>query len=253
MLIEQLDKTIKQKSPRQTRLAHLIYKLVGRTVVDYNMIEDGDRIIVGVSGGKDSLSLLKILADKQRTLPIKYWLLAVHIDLGFHCKHAGVLERYFKENGYNYHIEKFNIWETNKKGEDISCFWCSWNRRKLLFEVADRYNCNKIALGHHKDDVVQTVLLNMFFHGEISTMSPKQEMFSGKFHIIRPLVYIEERLTRDFAKEQKFPLPVCMCPNHITSKRTVMKDILNKLEGICPDVKTNVFRSLKNIKKDYLV
>ena len=229
-----------------------ISKRIGRAMTDYNMLSDGDKILVAVSGGKDSLTLLRILSDRRKFVLIKYELLAVHIDLGYPCQHPKILAEYFKTLGISYHIEKVDILK-GKTREDISCFWCSWNRRKALFETANRFGCTKVALGHHKDDVVETILLNLFFHGEISAMSPKQELFDGKIVIIRPLVYVDEDMIVRFAKSAGFPHHKCACPNSLTSKRTKMTEIIKDLKSFCPDVKTNIFRSVKRIKTDYLL
>ncbi|MBU1125175.1 MAG: tRNA 2-thiocytidine(32) synthetase TtcA [Candidatus Omnitrophica bacterium] len=231
-----------------------ISKRVGRAIMDYKMLADGDKIAVAVSGGKDSLTLLRVLKDRQAFVPIKYELLAVHIDMGYPCQHPKILSKHFERLGVKYHIEKIDILEGGKKTrKDISCFWCSWNRRKALFKTADRFGCTKVALGHHKDDIVETILLNLFFHGEISAMVPKQELFKGKITLIRPLAYVEESLIVKFAKTADFPHHKCACPNAATSNRTRVGEIINDLEKICPDVKTNIFRSTKRIKQDYLL
>ncbi|MFA5287304.1 MAG: ATP-binding protein [Candidatus Omnitrophota bacterium] len=232
--------------------AFYISKLLGNATIDYKMLSDGDKIAVAVSGGKDSLALLNILNERKKFVPIKYELLAVHIDMGYPRSCAGRLERYFKKLGVSYHIEKIDILKKTKK-KDINCFWCSWNRRKALFEVSDRLKCTKIALGHHKDDIVETILLNLFFQGEISAMSPKQELFKGKITLIRPFAYVEERMIERFVREEKISHEKCICPHSIASNRARMGRIIGKLEKVCPEVKTNIFRSLKRIKKDYLL
>ena len=229
-----------------------ISKYVGRATTDYKMLSDGDKIAVAVSGGKDSLALLRVLADRREFVPIKYELLAVHIDMGYPRSCSNKLERYFKKIGVKYHIEKTDVLRKADK-KDINCFWCSWNRRKALFEVSDRLKCTKVALGHHKDDIVETILLNLFFQGEISAMSPKQELFKGKITLIRPFAYVEERMIKRFIREEKISHMTCACPYAITSNRTRMGRIIGELEKVCPEVKTNIFRSLKRIKKDYLV
>lgn len=229
-----------------------ISKRLGKAITDYDMLADGDKIAVAVSGGKDSLTLLNVLNDRRKFVPIKYELLAVHIDLGYPCQHPKILGQYFKKLGVKYHIEKVDILQ-GKTRKDISCFWCSWNRRKAIFKTAARFGCNKVALGHHKDDIVETILLNLFFHGEISAMSPKQELFKGKIVIIRPLAYVEEDLIIKFAKVANFPHQKCACPNSLTSNRTKIAGIIKDLKKTCPDVKTNIFRSVKRIKKEYLL
>jgi len=229
-----------------------ISKRVGRAIMDYGMLSDGDKIAVAVSGGKDSLTLLRVLNDRKAFVPIKYELLAVHIDQGYPRSYAKTLEKYFKKAGVNYHIEKIDVLKKTKK-KDINCFWCSWNRRKALFEVADRFGCSKVALGHHKDDIIETILMNLFFQGEISAMAPKQVLFKGKITLIRPLAYVEEYLIQRFCRQEKIPHSICICPHSLTSSRAKMGKIIKDLQKICPDVKTNIFRSIKRIKKDYLL
>lgn len=229
-----------------------ISKRVGKAIIDYGMLSDGDKVAVAVSGGKDSLTLLRVLKDRQKFVPIKYELLAVHIDLGYPCQHPRILEKYFQSQGVDYHIEKVDILK-GKTRKDITCFWCAWNRRKALFETAARFGCDKVALGHHHDDIIETILLNLFFNGEISAMAPRQELFKGKIILIRPLAYVGEDMIRRFAKEAGFPHEKCSCPNSITSNRTKIEKMIKELERTCPDVKKNIFRSVKRIKKDYLL
>lgn len=231
---------------------HYLSKLVGKATTDYGMIRDGDKVCVAVSGGKDSLTLLRLLFDRQRFVPVKYKLLAMHIDLGYPRSYSRPLERYFKKLGCGYHIEKVDLKKQSRPGK-INCFWCSWNRRKALFQTADRMGFNKVALGHHKDDIVETTLLNLFFQGEFSTMRPTQELFKGKITLIRPLAYAEERMIRKFVREEKLPFDECVCPNAAKSQRTRIKRIIDSLEKTCPEIKTNIFRSLKRVKSDYLL
>ncbi|MDD5432340.1 MAG: ATP-binding protein [Candidatus Omnitrophica bacterium] len=231
---------------------YYISNKIGKAIGDYDMIQDGDKIAVAVSGGKDSLTLLKVMQDRMSFVPVKYDLMALHIDQGYPKSCAKALEKYFKKIGVKYHIEKVDVLKKTKK-KDINCFWCSWNRRKALFEQADKFGFNKIALGHHFDDIIQTILLNLFFQGEISAMAPKQELFKGKITLIRPLAYVEERQVRRFIEDAKISTFDCICPNYHTSSRTKIARIIADLQKVCPDVKKNIFRSIKRIKKDYLL
>jgi tRNA 2-thiocytidine biosynthesis protein TtcA len=229
-----------------------ISKRVGRAIIDYNLIEDGDKILVAVSGGKDSLTLLKVLSDRQKFVPIKYSLVAYHVDMGYPRSIASALSLYLKKQGVEYHIGKSNVLKKIKNKKDITCFWCAWNRRKALFEAAAKLKCTKVALGHHLDDIAETILLNLFFQGEIAAMKPRQELFDGKVVIIRPLCYTEESLIARFSKTLGFPHHTCSCPNSDTSRRQLMTDIIGKLKSFCPEVCTNIFRSVKRVKFDYL-
>jgi tRNA(Ile)-lysidine synthase TilS/MesJ len=234
-----------------TKTGAYISNRIGKAIADYNLIEDKDRILVAVSGGKDSLAMLKLLAERKKWAPVSYELIAIHIesdalcDKGFRRK----LTRIFKDTGVKYRFKKIKLLREDRKK---SCFWCSWNRRKALFIEAGKLNCNKIALGHHKDDIVETLLLNIFYQGEFAAMNPRQELFKGKVTIIRPLCYVEEKSTRRFAKESGFPSQVCRCPNSDTSKRRVMKNLISSLEKDCGHVKTNIFRSISRVNSEYI-
>jgi len=238
--------------PKPQGQEYFLSKKVGKAISDYDMLSDGDKVAVAVSGGKDSLTLLKVLDDRRSFVPIKYDLLAVHVDLGYPKSESKVLERYFKRHGYKYHIEKVDVLKTKSK-KDINCFWCSWNRRKALFETANRSGFKKVALGHHKDDIIQTILLNLFFQGEISAMSPKQELFDGAITIIRPLAYVEEKEIVRFARAQDFIKTGCKCHNSVISNRAKMARIIREIEKVNPSVKTNIFRAIKRINKEYLL
>ena len=176
----------------------------------------------------------------------------MHVETDFRCGgcvHTKVLKKFFEDIGVKYHFKKIKVLDENRR---TSCFWCSWNRRKALFLAADKFGCNKIALGHHKDDIVETLLLNIFYHGEFAAMNPRQELFGGKVTIIRPLCYVEEENMRKFAKESGFPSQMCRCPNADTSKRRLMKEFVRKMERDCKYVKTNIFKSISRVKEDYI-
>jgi len=234
-----------------------IRKNMELAVSDFNMIQPGDRILVGLSGGVDSYVLLKLLSGRKIFITKDFSIIGVHIDLGFtgnDKSHLEKMEEYLRSNSYEYHIENTSIgtFAHSEKNRKNPCFLCSRWRRKRVIELADEFNCNKIALGHHKDDVVETLLLNIFFSREISTMMPNQELFKGKFHIIRPLVYIWERKIKRYAQQFDFPVFTSSCPSDGHSKRTFIKNLLLQLEKENPKVKENVFKSLRHVKKDYL-
>ena len=231
---------------------YYISKRMGKAIMDYQMLADGDKIAVAVSGGKDSLTLLRLLLDRKAFVPIKYDVVAIHIDMGYPKSISGKLEKYFKKLNVKYQVIKSDTLKKTEKSK-INCFWCSWNRRKELFIAANKLGCAKIALGHHLDDIIETVLLNLFFRGEISSMVPKQELFKGKITLIRPLAYVEERLIIRFAREAKLGHDTCVCPHSVTSNRSRVGRIIRELEKVCPDIKKNIFRSVKRVKQDYLL
>ncbi len=231
---------------------YYISKRMGRAIMDYQMLADRDKIAVAVSGGKDSLILLRLLLDRKAFVPIKYDVIAIHIDMGYPKSISGKLEKYFKKLNVKYQIIKSDTLKKTEKSK-INCFWCSWNRRKELFIAANKLGCTKIALGHHMDDIIETVLLNLFFQGEISSMVPKQKLFKGKITLIRPLAYVEERLIERFAREAKLGHDTCVCPRSVTSNRSRVGRIIRSLEKVCPDIKKNIFRSVKRVKQDYLL
>jgi len=227
---------------------------MGKAIHRYGMIQDGDRILVGISGGKDSLTLLTLLSERAKRVPIHYELLAVHVDLGFQSSGADVLKEFLEAKNLPYHIENTQIAElANGPGNrENPCFLCSWERRKRIFSLAQQFGCNKVAFGHHKDDIIETLLLNIFYSAEISTMLPVQTMFKGKITIIRPLALLEERKIERFAKEMGLPYFPCGCPASWRSKRRKVKELISALEKENHRVKGNIFRALSNVKFDYL-
>lgn len=227
---------------------------MGKAIHRFGLIQDGDRILVGVSGGKDSLTLLHLLLERRKRVPIQYDLFPVHIDLGFGSDRAETLKRFFEAHGLSHHIEFTDIGRkaNSPENRENPCFLCSWERRKRLFQLAHRFKCNKIALGHHKDDIIETLLLNIFYSAEISTMLPLQSLFRGKITLIRPLALIEEKQIERYAKEKKLPFGPSGCPASGKTKRNEIKEWLKILERTNPKIKGNIFRSLSNVKLEYL-
>jgi tRNA 2-thiocytidine biosynthesis protein TtcA len=229
--------------------------LMGKAIHRFGLIEDGDRIVVGVSGGKDSLTLLHLLNERRKRVPIRYELIPVHIDLGFNSGRTEILKDFFESRGLSYQIEFTDIGKRANSSENREnpCFLCSWERRKRLFYLAQHFKCNKIALGHHQDDIIETFLLNIFYSAEISTMLPLQTLFKGKITLIRPLALIEEKKIERFAKEMSLPFGPGGCPVSGKTKRKEIKELIEVLEKKNKKVKGNIFRSLSNIKMEYLL
>jgi tRNA 2-thiocytidine biosynthesis protein TtcA len=225
-----------------------VYKTMGRAIADYGMLSDRDRVLVAVSGGIDSLSLLKLFMMRKVRIPIDFEIVACFVDTNFIKIEKDRLINYFNANGIKYAIKEVSIAE-----ESVNCFWCSWNRRKALFETARECKCNKLALGHNLDGINETILMNMFFNGEITTMTPKVELFTGTLTIIRPLCYLEKTKITEFFKQFDFPDTQYKCAYGEDSKRRVAREIIKSLYEKHPFVKKNIFCSLKRIRKNYLL
>jgi tRNA 2-thiocytidine biosynthesis protein TtcA len=229
-----------------------ISRRAGKVIGDYGMIAEGDRIIIGVSGGKDSLTLLNVMLHRQKIAPVDFEIMVVHIDSGIPGPDLVKLEAYFQHLGVAYHIERTDTFR-GKDLKDLNCFWCSWNRRKALFQFATANGFSKIALAHHLDDIVETILLNQYFKGEISAMCPRQSVFDGKCVIIRPLAYEREEMITRFANAAGLAsFETCCCPVSGRTQRAAIKKILREIEKVSPAVKMNIFNSLTNIKEEYL-
>lgn len=224
---------------------------------DYQMIEAGDRILVGLSGGADSFTMLELLTGPKIYLPSDISIVAVHLDMGFKKDDADIekLRIYLDKKNIEYYIEKTNYGPLahSNFNRHNPCFLCSRLRRKRLFELANQHGCKKIALGHHKDDIVETLLINMFYAREISTMTPKQELFKGQFYIIRPMSYIWERKIKEYTNQNNFPVFDNECPTSKFSKREEVKNLLKELSRKNKLIKENIFKSMKHIKPDYLL
>ena len=241
---------------KDTRLFRHLKKWLEKAILDYKMIEEGDKVLIGVSGGADSLALLDLLDSPMIFVP-RFSFIAVNIDMGFESSYKSydALEKYFQEHNYRYVMEKTDIGnlahsDYNKKNP---CFLCSRLRRKRIFEIADVEGCNKIAFAHHRDDIIETLLLNLFYGREISTMMPNQKIFGGKLHIIRPLAYLKEELVKKYSKERKFFILKNNCPTSLTSKRIYIKNLLNELEQDNKEIRDNIYKAMSHVKPDYLL
>ena len=224
------------------------YKAMGKAIADYHMLNDGDRILVAVSGGKDSLSLLKLFQMRKVHIPIDFDIVACFVDTSFIHVDRDALVDYFKSCEVEGTVKDLMLDE-----DSMNCFWCSWNRRKLLFETAREFGCNKIALGHNMDDIIETILMNLFFRGEISTSPPALDLFKGEIKVIRPLCYIQKKEILKFVEEFSFPDTHYDCSYGKDSSREYVKKLIVDLEKECPFVKKNIFRSLGRVKEGYLL
>lgn len=235
-----------------------IKRLTGKAIGDFNLIEEGDRIAVGVSGGKDSYTLLHILEALRRRAPIKYELVAVNVDSGFPGFRQEVVEKHLTDSGFEYRMESTNCYEIieeKRRPGSSYCSFCTRLRRGVLYRLADKLGCNKIALGHHLDDFIETLLLNQFYAGSLKAMSPKLLADNGRHTVIRPLVYVEEGDIIRFSREQKFPIICCACPvcGEIDQKRQGMKMLIRQLAKENQHIRKNMLSALGNVQPRHLL
>ena len=231
-----------------------VSRRAGKAIGDFDMIQEKDRIAVAVSGGKDSISLLHVLRHRQKVAPISFEFSAVHIDFEFADFNPQGLVKYLEAEGFPHSVEKVECLK-GEKWEEIDCFRWSRARRNALFDLCDKQGYNKIAFGHHKDDIVETVLLNQFFRGETAGMRPKQELFGGKITIIRPLAYEREEMMVKLAEKLNIQSigGQSKCANDETSHRMLIKKMLREMEKDNPQIVKNIFKSLQNIRTEYLL
>lgn len=228
-----------------------------RAIDDYQMIQDGDRVAVGVSGGKDSLLLAKALNAYSKFSPEKFTVVGIHIDMGFKDtdkERFAEIEAFFKEEGMEFHVVKTDIAEIifDIRKESNPCSLCSKMRRGALCTAANELNCNKIALGHHADDVLETMLLSLAFESRFSTFSPTSYLDRTKVTVIRPFVYLEEKYVVSAAR--RFDLPVLHnpCPADKHTERQHAKEFVGKLIQEIPDIKDHMLSALFHPERNNL-
>ena len=241
--------------PRPNYTYKSLNRFVGQALHKYEMIADGDRVLVGLSGGKDSLSLMWILNERRHRIPIDYDIQAAYIDPGFDNGFGPDLETFSRTLGWKVRVEytDHGLLAHSEGNRENPCFLCARLRRKRLFEIAEEAGCNKIALGHHKDDLIETLFLNICYAGEISTMLPAQPFFNGRFTIIRPLAHADEDHIRRFARDRGFPDFHNPCPTARVSKRQEIKSMLNQLYRSNRKIRGNIFRAMSHVKTEYLL
>ncbi len=239
----------------KTGLKKKINRAVGKAVRDWDMILENERILVGISGGKDSQALLKILFSLQKKAPVKFDILPVHIDAGFKDSFAEDLKHYV-ENAYGalrIEYKDYGVLAHSDENRENPCFLCSRLRRKRLFEIAKEQGCKKIALGHNKDDIIETLFINICYAGKIGTMKPRQSFFKGALDIIRPMSYVEKKDIARFGQLYDLPVFVNNCPSANKTKRIEIRRMLETLYKHNKHIKGNIFRAMSNIATDYLL
>lgn len=224
-----------------------------KALYNYGLVKEGDKILVGISGGKDSYALLDLLVNRRRVLPFKFSLEACHVvakDLAY-LANTDYMVEYCRENDIPLHFKEITI-EYDPTHRKPICFICSWKRRKALFSLARELKCNKLALGHHLDDAIETLLLNMVNNSSISSIPPMLSMFNGDLFAIRPLILLTNKELALYSAHKMFPAEVAICPFHKDSQRDGVRKLIDQMEILNRSARINIFQSMGNIFDEYL-
>jgi len=243
-----------QRSSLESRIS----KKTTRAIVDFNLIEDGDRIMVGLSGGKDSWALMQTLDNLRKRAPIDFSLIAVNVDSGYKDFKHGVIAKACEERGWEYRIEHTSIGDVMDdilEANATPCSLCARLRRGVLYRIASEVGATKIALGHHLDDFVETLLLNLFFAGTLKAMPARLVSDDGAHVVIRPLVDVWESEARQYAQQRKLPVIGCCCPvcGDLALERQRIKRLLAELAIEYPDVKHSMLTAIGNVAPRHLL
>ena len=239
------------------RLKGRLEHQVGRAIADFNMIEEGDTVMVCLSGGKDSYTLLDILRTLQKRAPIDFKLIAMNLDQKQPGFPADVLPNYLKSIGVAFHIETQDTYSIVKQKipeGKTTCSLCSRLRRGIIYKVAGELGANKIALGHHRDDMIETLFLNLFFGGKLKAMPPKLVTDKGDHIVIRPLAYCAEKDIARYARGMEFPIIPCnLCGSQENLQRQNIKQMLQEWEREYPGRAQTIFSAMQDVRPSHLL
>lgn len=228
-----------------------------KAINDFDLIEDGDKIAIGVSGGKDSLLLVKLFHELKKDKSKNFEFKAVSLNPGFRESDLNNFKRNLENLNIDCAIIDTNIWEiANEKAQDYPCFLCAKMRRGILYRKVEEFGYNKLTLGHHFDDMIETTMINILYAGTVKTMTPKVKSSLGNLSLIRPLIYVREADIIDYTKENGIRPMNCGCTieaGKTSSKRREVKELLRSLEEQNPGIKQSIFNSMKNINLDYVL
>lgn len=246
----------KKDKTQFNKLQKKIRREVGRAIHDFNMIEDGDKIMVCLSGGKDSYTMLEILRNLQHDAPVNFELVAVNLDQKQPGFPEHILPAYLKELGIEYHIleeDTYSVVKSIIPEGKTTCSLCSRLRRGILYSFAEEIGATKIALGHHRDDIMETMFLNMFYGGKLKGMPPKLKSDDGKHVVIRPLAYCREKEIIKFAECKQFPIIPCnLCGSQENLQRKKIKEMLQGWDKQFPGRVETIFSAMQNVVPSHL-
>ena len=255
--VEASARDIERTAHENNKLHKRLCRLVGQAIGDFNMIEDGDKVMVCLSGGKDSYALLDILMTLRERAPIHFDIVAVNLDQKQPNFPAETLPAYLTKLGVAFHIENQDTYSIVKRlipEGKTTCSLCSRLRRGILYRVADELGCNKIALGHHRDDILETFFLNMFFGGKLKAMPAKLQSDDGKHIVIRPMAYVKEADSTRYAEVKRFPIIPCdLCGSQENLQRKQIKGLMREWEKKYPGRVDSIFSSLSTIVPSHLM
>jgi tRNA 2-thiocytidine biosynthesis protein TtcA len=244
---------ISKENNIQKNLFKKLSRKSGKTIHEHSLLKPGDRLLVGLSGGKDSLVLLELLKDRWKAAPFQFEIFAAHVEISDsgYSANEQYLKSFCEDLNIPFFIERVSAGITENP-EKAPCFLCSWHRRKKLFDLTKTLNCNVLSFGHHRDDALETFMINLLHHGSVSSLPYKLRMFNGRIHLIRPLLDIWEDEIEEYSRLRGFNPINTSCSFENNNKRKHVREWIEKMNTHYSKSKINMFRALGNIYPEYL-